>query len=90
MDYNYDYNQFKNEVLNLIYGKLPSYAYFYESNLEDDLNDGYWHEFSDEESTKIFIYFSKKYMNINLTDEKIKNENWDAKDMLIELLLDYF
>jgi len=88
MDYNY--NQFKNEVLNLIYGDLPSYAYFIESNLEADLNDGYWHDFSDEESIKILIYFSKNYMDINLSDEKIKNENWDPKDVLIELLLDYF
>ena len=64
----YDYNKFKNEVLNLIYGFLPSYAYFVESNLEADLNDGYWHDFTDEESTKILIYFSKNYMDINLTE----------------------
>ena len=86
----YDYNKFKNEVLNLIYGSLPSYAYFIESNLEADLNDGYWHDFTDEESTKILIYFSKNYMDINLCDEKIKNEDWEPKEVLIELLLDYF
>jgi hypothetical protein len=87
---NFDYNQFKNEVLNLIYGNLPSYAYFDESNLEADLNDGYWHDFTDEESKKILIYFSKKYMDVNLNDNKIKQEKWDAKDLLIDLLLDYF
>ena len=86
----YDYNKFKNEVLTVVYGKLPSYAYFTESNLEDDLNDGYWHDFSDEESNKILIYFSKNYMDINLCDEKIKQEDWDAKDVLITLLLDHF
>lgn len=90
MDYDYAYNQFKNEVLNLIYGNLPSYAYFIESNLEADLNDGYWHDFSDEECTKILIYFSKNYMDINLDDERIKNEDWDPKEVLIELLLDHF
>ena len=87
---NYDYNKFKNEVLNLIYGPLPSYAYFDESNLEADLNDGYWHNFTDEEAKKILIYFSKNYKNINLTEKIIKQEEWDSKDVLIELLLDHF
>ena len=87
---NIDYNQFKNEVLNLIYGNLPSYAYFDESNLQSDLEDGYWHDFTDEESKKILIYFSKKYMDVNLNDNKIEQEEWDTKDLLIELLLDYF
>jgi len=87
---NFNYVRFKNEVLNLIYGKLPSYAYFDESNLEADLNDGYWHNFTNEESNKILIYFSKNYMDINLNDNRIKQEEWDAKDLLINLLLDYF
>ena len=87
---NIDYNQFKNEVLNLIYGNLPSYAYFDESNLQLDLEDGYWHDFTDEEAEKIFIYFSKNYMDINLTEKMIEQEDWDTKDLLIELLLDYF
>ena len=69
-NYDYDYNTFKNEVLNLIYGDLPSYTYFYESNLEDDL--------------------TTEYMGTNLTEEKIQREKWDAKDLLIDLLLDYF
>jgi len=86
----YDYNQFKNEVLNLIYGSLPSYAYFDESNLEADLNDGYWHNFTDAEAEKILIYFSKNYKNINLTKKMIEQEEWDSKDVLIELLLDHF
>ena len=87
---NADYNQFKNEVLNLIYGKLPSYAYFIESNLQADLEDGYWHNFKDEEALKILIYFSENYMDINLTKEKIEREQWDSIDVLINLLLDHF
>lgn len=90
MEYNYDYNKFKNEILNLIYDKLPSYAYFTNSDLESDLNDGYWHSFTDEETKKILIYFSKNYMDINLTDEKIQQEEWDAIELLITLLLDHF
>ena len=90
IDIYYDYVRFKNEVLNLIYGPLPSYAYFFESNLEADLNDGYWHDFTDEEAEKILIYFSKNYMDTNLTDNTIKQEEWDAKDVLITLLLDHF
>ena len=89
-NYDYDYNTFKNEVLNLIYGDIPSYTYFDESNLEDDLTDGYWHAFSYEEAMKILIYFTTEYMGTNLTEEKIQREKWDAKDLLIDLLLDYF
>ena len=85
-----DYLQFKNEVLNLIYGSLPSYAYFDESNLQADLEDGYWHDFSEEETKKILIYFSQNYLDTNLTEEKIDNEDWDCTDILITLLLDYF
>ena len=85
-----DYLQFKNEVLNLIYGSLPSYAYFDESNLQADLEDGYWHDFSEEEMKKILIYFSQNYLDTNLTEEKIDNEDWDCTDILITLLLDYF
>ena len=85
-----NYLQFKNEVLNLIYGSLPSYAYFDESNLQADLEDGYWHDFSEEEMKKILIYFSQNYLDTNLTEEKIDNEDWDCTDILITLLLDYF
>lgn len=87
---NLDYNQFKNVILNLIYGKLPSYAYFEESNFQTDLEDGYWHNFSDEETNKILIYFSNNYINTLLTVQTIEQEKWDAKDLLINLLLDYF
>ena len=86
----YSYNTFKNKVLNLIYGKLPSYTYFDESNIEDDLEDGFWHDFSDEETKTILIYFANEYMGTNLTEQKIQQEQWDAKDLLIDLLLDYF
>ena len=89
-DYDNDYNTFKNEVLNLIYGNIPSYTYFDESNLEYDLSDGYWHDFSYEDTTKILIYFATEYMGTNLTEQKIQQEKWDAKDLLIDLLLDYF
>lgn len=85
-----DYNQFKNEVLNVIYGNLPSYVYFIESNLQADMEDGYWHNFKDEETIKILIYFSKNYMDLNLTKDKIEREQWDSIDVLVTLLLDYF
>jgi hypothetical protein len=85
-----DYLQFKNEVLQLIYESLPSYAYFDESNLQADLEDGYWHDFSEEEIKKILIYFSQNYLDINLTENKIENEDWDCTDILITLLLEYF
>ena len=89
-DYDYDYVQFKNNVLNLIYGRLPSYAYFYEGNFQADLEDGYWTDFSDEEATKILIYFSNTYLDTNINEDTIKQEEWDVQDMLLELLLDYF
>lgn len=86
----YDYLQFKNEVLNLIYGKLPSYAYFYDADLDEDLNDGYWDAFTYDEASTILIYFSKNYMDTDLTPEKIKAEGWDPVSVLITLLLDHF
>ncbi len=85
-----EYIQFKNEVLNLIYGSLPSYAYFSESILQADLEDGYWHDFSEDEVKKILIYFSNNYLHAPLTEETIIHEDWDVVDMLITLLLDYF
>jgi hypothetical protein len=84
------YNQFKNEILNLIYGELPSYAYFYESNLDYDLEDGYWSDFTDKEIKKILIYFSDNYLDLEISEETIENEQWECKDVLIDLLMDYF
>jgi len=85
----YDYVQFKNEVLTLIYDHIPSYAYFYEGTLEADLNDGYWHGFSEEECKSIIQYFMQSYLGTN-TDVFFETENPDCKSLLIDLLLDYF
>jgi hypothetical protein len=86
----YEYLQFKNYIISYLYGELPSYAYFYDANLDEDLNEGYWNGFTYDEASKILIYFSKKYMDTNISPEKIKAEKWDPSGVLITLLLDYF
>ncbi len=85
-----NYTQFKNEVLALIYGKLPSYVCFDDCNFQADLEDGYWHAWSEDDATKILIYFSKKYLNSDITEVDIKREEWDVHDVLIDLLIDNF
>ena len=39
---------------------------------------------------KLNLKPNQNYLNTNLTEEKIDNEDWDCTDILITLLLDYF
>ena len=89
-EYDYEYVQFKNNILQLIYGNLPSYAYFTESNLEADLNDGYWHDFSDDECKDIVKYFMSEYYDTKIDNDHFDKEDLDPLDLLINLLLDHF
>ena len=69
------YYIFKNMCLNVLYGKLPSYAYFDEGSKEEDVS--YWNDYTEEECEQFCSHFDiQKIGSHKESLMKFINENY--------------
>lgn len=63
----YDYVTFKNNCLTILYGKIPSYALFYDLETET-LELKYWDQFTELQLIKICDEFKIPYNSLNVIE----------------------
>ena len=85
LDYKNNQYLFANLCLDILYNKLPSYAYFSSNN---ELNIEYWNEFNNKESKKILYTLNDRYTNDPLISSLLNNYKFiPYKDRLLKIIL---